>query len=532
MCCSLLAVSCQEEEMGFSQEEIFRGTYERSFVNQFGNIDPNQTWDFSPYGRLYANNSAVTRAVDYKGTTYPPYFEPIEGWEDETTHTPNTYYEVPSKLLEWMDNNILDDGANTGHSKLISGNFSFVWQAGQVLEILPVWQGDCGQVYSLSILMDDEEEVIWERNDGMEIQNSVDGDWIDISTTGNFKYRGTTYKLGYTGSSTVGIRVKPILITDDMLKGMGVTNPDLQELKLKLNITTGMGWKCTSSEYSCDGDYATSTGVVHCDNKTTGTQSRIGLINIPSDSIDVPEGYQKWLLGCEDAMHSSVCDWDYNDVVFLIAGKVTEPIYKEGEVERTIEKRYMVEDLTGYADFDFNDIVVDLKETYKLKYKKDEWDGVITWDTTRYNRKQVATIKHLCGTVPMQVKIGNYSLPKITNPVDQEQTKKELAGETVDAKTFWENPDQRKVGSGWSPNASFELTNLNWNVDRNNLSVSVWTNKEGDTQSANYTPWTATFPAAGKVPYIIATDVKREWLPEMTNATQEWWDALNSNTTY
>lgn len=524
--------------MGFTQEEIFRGAYEHSFVDQFGEIDPNQTWDFSPYGRLYAGSRALTRAADNNGTVYPANYEPVEGWADEASTTPNTYYEVPSELLTWMENNILAEGS---HTDLINGNFSFIWQAGQVLEIIPVWQGACGQMYSLSIVMNGIEQVIWSRNDGMQVKTNQNDNWAEIATTDNapISVRSgntyTTYYRGCTDANTTGIRAKPVLITDDMLVSMGVENPDLQELTLKLNITKGMVYRGAGSDYSCDGDYCTSSGEIHCSkNRKTGTQSRIGLINIPDASLSVPSGYQKWLLGCEDTMHlPSDMDWDYNDVVFLIAGKVTKPIKTDdetGQVERTIEKRYMVEDLTGYADFDFNDIVVDLKETYKLTYTKkgDE----ITYGTTKIDRKQVATIKHLCGTVPIQVKIGEFELPKIMNPVDQEQTRKELAREKVDnAKTWWENPGE--VGSGWSPEVSFDLDDFNWDPDENNLWVVVWKDKDMATsKDATCVPWTATFPAAGQVPYIIATDINLKWLSEGTDATSAWWAALNSNTNY
>lgn len=45
----LTITSCQEEDLGFSQDEIRASVYDRNFIKEYGEISPNQTWDFSTY---------------------------------------------------------------------------------------------------------------------------------------------------------------------------------------------------------------------------------------------------------------------------------------------------------------------------------------------------------------------------------------------------------------------------------------------------------------------------------------------------
>ena len=57
-----IVTSCHDEEVANVEELSFRHAYERNFVKTFGEINPNQTWDFSSYARRN-RNIVLTRAA-------------------------------------------------------------------------------------------------------------------------------------------------------------------------------------------------------------------------------------------------------------------------------------------------------------------------------------------------------------------------------------------------------------------------------------------------------------------------------------
>ena len=47
--------SCQDSEVENIEQVAFQHGYESGFVKTFGNVDPNQTWDFTSYARHQRN---------------------------------------------------------------------------------------------------------------------------------------------------------------------------------------------------------------------------------------------------------------------------------------------------------------------------------------------------------------------------------------------------------------------------------------------------------------------------------------------
>lgn len=193
------------------------------------------------------------------------------------------------------------------------------------------------------------------------------------------------------------------------------------------------------------------------------------------------------IIGCEDATKST--DNDMNDVVFLVYGDPEVP----GEIEITNKeiveektKRYMIEDLGSTDDFDFNDIVVDVTEatTKKLTIENGEITGTETIKTEQY-----AIIRHLGGSIPFQLTIGNTVFDKMEGQIGV-------------------NPDSKHTITGWNP-------------DENNISVIVEGRNNGEV-------YTVTFPAEGEVPMIIATDPDVEWMKERVAITDSWFSALKN----
>jgi hypothetical protein len=191
------------------------------------------------------------------------------------------------------------------------------------------------------------------------------------------------------------------------------------------------------------------------------------------------------LIGCEDA-NLADSDWDMNDVVFLVYGqKIPKPIeITEGTTvydSRTV--RYMVEDLGSTDDFDFNDIVIDVTEN---KAKTPVYtNGVLTsWNEGETTQK--AVIRHLGGTLPFLLTIGNKQLP-------------EMGGQS----TFQT-----------SPNTEYDVTG--WNINSHNISVQV---QQKDNQGVYNN---VVFPRAGEAPMIIAVDPSQNWMPERQSVPESW----------
>lgn len=196
-------------------------------------------------------------------------------------------------------------------------------------------------------------------------------------------------------------------------------------------------------------------------------------------------GNEAMIIGCEDANRAQ-SDWDMNDLVLLVYGKkVPKPIeITEGKtVYESKTVRYMIEDLGATDDFDFNDIVIDVTEsTAKTPiYVNDVLDSWNTGATT-----QKAVIRHLGGTLPFILTIGNTTLP-------------EMGGQD----TFKS-----------SPNLEFDITG--WNINTHNLSVQV-------RQQATSTVYNhVRFPRSGEAPMIIAVDPWQNWMGERQSVPESW----------
>ena len=187
-------------------------------------------------------------------------------------------------------------------------------------------------------------------------------------------------------------------------------------------------------------------------------------------------------VGIEDQqLTNKDCDFDYNDVVLAIVGNpdVPEKIIIENdeyEVPTSITKRYMIEDLGSTDDFDFNDIVVDVTETTVAHHKVTIENGVKTSDEVVSTTKtQKAVIRHLGGTLPFQLTIGDTQL------------------------------DEMQGVLGSDPDAEFTVTG--WIPAQNNVSIQV---KAKDSQM--YT--VLNFPKTGAIPMIFACNDDVEWAAE------------------
>lgn len=247
---------------------------------------------------------------------------------------------------------------------------------------------------------------------------------------------------------------------------------------------------------------------------------------------DLDGGFEYMVIGCEDAgANGKKSDNDYNDLVLLVVGK-TLPT-------QTIRKRYMIEDLGSTLDFDFNDIVVDVTERVAN-----------TADGKKYT--QTAAIRHLRGTIPFRVKIGNQGTfgagDKKGNIMRGhnigELTYDPSLVDAINANYKWEHT---VIISGSSDDKIAKLDALRsnyWNPDANNIYVEVWPSYNSENNQLNDVFWTGAdalkednsnatgnnvqnrriveFPKTGKVPYIIAVDPSVMWMEENISIPEYW----------
>lgn len=224
------------------------------------------------------------------------------------------------------------------------------------------------------------------------------------------------------------------------------------------------------------------------------------------------------VIGCEDA-NGSASDWDYNDVVFLFVGLPKVP-----QITRNVvQKRYMIEDLGSTFDFDFNDIVVDVTDEEIYDIANNKWD-----------RKQVVSIAHLCGTIPFEVHIGNEKIGK------------------------WMGQNNNNSEWGYDPKTDpayatkyvrTYTSNFPWDPQTNNIEVLVWPNAKRVEDAADDTGISSiydsdnnlldikdaqriTFPKTGKYPYIIAFDQDINWMKELQSVPRSWFTTEEIKTDY
>lgn len=646
-------VSCQDEEFGYTQEEIFRSAYERNFEAKYGKIDPNQSWDLSTHARNDWGSCGHTRAMSDRD------FVTLNGG----------YFEIDKSMVTWIESKLPN---NTDNSS--TENFGIIMSAGE-FAIIPLYEnGNTGLGYELHMVVHDgtrqvSDQVVWTRSmdaSRSTIQMKKKGStpcntchehgYVDHGGSDPCQYcDGKGYFPGGTltcpNGCTNGILTEPCpnsnctvySRTDNLGRDATIKCSNCNGRGWVFNLFSpgcsvcgGSGWKKFGSGHpicsSCNGAHVitrncglcqnggvtkcpvcngSKTGGVLCttcggtgstdvvawadlqerettagatairtkptyvDNssapagsvvyfylKATNTVSsyankddnqsslanKMKVIQAekrPANISSDPEtGYR--IIGVEEQSRGTTSSTnknkvDYNDLVFMVVGKPLPQVFEIKNTSdpiplSTIQKRYMFEDFGSNIDWDFNDIVIDAVETKtrKLTVSGGSLSGY------KDSREAMATVKYLCGTLPLQVSFGDgvgtgtYQLPKISDPTDQAQT---IAQLTLDPDNPVNNPTYTGKGDpGWTPKEdikdnegnltdrlefSFSIKDTNWTPSNNKVSLTVWKGNSSDKLGASV--WSSEFPTVGGIPYIIATDVTTEWMDEGEDIDLDFW---------
>ena len=436
-------------------------SYVENFAKKYPNVDLNQSWDFSTKQsdyRMGSNNKVRTRANDGGITA-------------------GNWYEVDNNTLAWMHEQLVE-----GQDNRSLGNPFYMTVPGNDFTIIPIYQGQAGAMWNLHVVVDGVDYLVWEKSNSeiqkgdIQIKDGDSDEWHNLHGGGqSWETWNSLYNTD--GSDKWLADGKQNLVT--AVRSIPFTFHDFPvgaEMYFYLDVTV-------SGSGDWDGKYHEINNVGAHESSLKGQM--LALQDVPRPA-NIAEDNEVMIIGCEDADLKD-SDWDCNDVVFLVYGKtVPKPIkIEEGdEIEEVKTVRYMIEDLGSTDDFDFNDIVVDVTEirTISPTYT----NGVVTaWNEK--GKRQEAIVRHLGGTLPFVLKIGN----------------KEYAAGGQD--TFQTSPDLKLDDvTGW--------TGLN---GAHNVSIEVeQKNSEG--------VFKVQFPKAGEAPMIIAVDPSQGWMTERQSVPADW----------
>lgn len=471
---SMVACSNNQDVFdGGAIEKTAKQSYAENFAKKYPNVDMNQNWDFSSKQsdyRIASGNKAHTRAGEGGITT-------------------GSWYEVDNNTLAWMHEQLVE-----GQDNRKLGNPFYMTVPGNDFTIIPIYQGQAGAMWNLHVVVDGVDYLVWEKINKTSLGGS-DENVQDETKTGTIQIKDKDNDEWHNlhGGGQSWETWNSLYNTDGSDKWLADGSQNLvtavrsipytfhdfpvgAEMYFYLDVTV-------SGSGDWDGKYHEINNVGAHESSLKGQM--LALQNVPRPA-NIADDNEVMIIGCEDADLKD-SDWDCNDVVFLVYGKtVPKPIkIEEGdEIEEVKTVRYMIEDLGSTDDFDFNDIVVDVTEirTISPTYT----NGVVTkWNEK--GKRQEAVIRHLGGTLPFVLKIGN---------------KEYAAG---GQETFQTSPDLKLDDvTGW--------TGLN---GVHNVSIEV-------EQKNNEGVFKVQFPRAGEAPMIIAVDPLQNWMPERQSVPEDW----------
>ena len=339
------------------QNEKQKNDYATNFVKRYGEIDPNQTWDFATMAPISGLPSTSTRAAGDGGATSVSVIKQSSGT-----------MRIEKDVIDWMHEEF-KAGANNSKK----GSPFYLKTQEQTFTIVPFYQGIASYYWELWMNVGGVNVQVWSKNQDL------------------------TYKTSENGTSEAmtnnGVPAEAIEVNAPTYTYQATAN---QSLYFYLKI-----WK-KGSKTTDNPDVTTSS----LDKKMLALEGALRPAGVPIDN-------KVTIIGCEDAT-----DNDYEDLVFLIYGKPTPPITPVDETEITETKRYMMEDLGTTDDFDFNDIVVDVQNVYTQKiYLQPTANG--GWEESRRDdpvyKGQRAIVRAAGGVYDFTLKIGNTTWTKSQN---------------------------------------------------------------------------------------------------------------------
>lgn len=352
----LLITSCSHEadfdSTAYVQQK--KNEYAQNFVKKYGEINPNQTWDFTTGATLGETTRVGETSEVYvcKGLDF--------GLEETVTPTWNGYtysYNVTKNkdIYNTIKNKLKDGDTHTGQKAVLVA-------PGNPFVIYPLTvQGK--YTHKLYVKVGNTSYLLYDKN------------W-------------TIYDRPFCNGMLIGFNILGQKVRANM-KGIYVDVPAGTRIEVYLD--------------NVNGGNKPNVGTA------TGNAILVDAGNAKPEGIEIHDNSTVEYIGIEDVNDG---DNDFNDVVLTMVGYPNVPeevIIKEDEYteKTTLSKRYMVEDLGDLDDFDFNDIVIDMIENTTTTHKVTTTNGTITSDDVTTTKEQKAFLRHRGGIYPFSVKIGN-----------------------------------------------------------------------------------------------------------------------------
>ncbi len=378
----------------------------------------------------------------------------------------DTWYEIPSNTRALM-NTVFNEGKDNTNN-FMKGTFFEMTIPENDFFILPIYMGESGGNFSLCMHVDGyKDQVVWKKWQGLRYtENSNTNKWSELSSTSNRNGKNL-YGVDRIQSKPIKISVK------DLPKG--------EKMYFYLYITEA------ASGYNKKGD------VMSCANgyikEYEFTSDDLTPSALPGVKVD--SQVECKFFGCEDASTSKT-DKDCNDVVFLCYGQPHVPqSAKVKDLTLVKAKRYMIEDLGVANDKDFNDVVVDVIQTFDAQIKTYD-DGTPLQGFENPDYKLVSTkaeVRALGGKLNFELKISNTTWKKSDTFEDFTQM---LGTSTPDLNAEPLHVIENITGYDFKAN-NVELTVFN---DGNKVARKI------------------DFPETGDYPLMIATSLDEIWSKE------------------
>lgn len=473
-------VACTNNDLFDSTaiEQNAKATYAENFAKKYPNVDLNQNWDYSTKTSYFSFGNDMSRALTRAAVDY--------------NFVAGSWYEVDNNTLAWMHEKLTEGQDNRNLGKPF-----YMTVPGNEFTIIPIFQGEAGARWDLHVVVNGVDIKLWEKvsyetlgsqtpgnenpHGTIQIKDADSDEWHDM--------HGQWYSWGYGHWNSLYNTSGEDKKTFDWSQDNIVTAVRSIPYTFR-NLPVGAEMYFYLEVTESGSDFVNTWGdgkSIHYINNVGAKQSSVNGMMLALQDVPRPANidpsHEAMIIGCEDAdLEDS--DWDLNDLVLLVYGpKVPKPIeITEGTTvydSKTV--RYMIEDLGATDDFDFNDIVIDVTES--VAKTPIYTNGVLTsWNTGATTQK--AVIRHLGGTLPFQLTIGNTQL------------------------------EERQGVLGADPNEVIEISG--WNINTHNISINV--QQKGNVGVYNH----VKFPKAGEAPMIIAVDPSQTWMSERKSVPEDW----------
>ena len=467
-------MSCSKDMTSLSYEEVQKQTYSANFVAKYGDISPNQSWDFTTGDRQLATRSFTTiktevleNGIDFGDVSQIQSVVKDSRWHHTEIQIPGNV-EKNAQLLNAMVKALPEAKAKTGKpAVLVAPSNGFY--------IFPFFSGGC-LTYDLMVKVGDEDPV-----------KVFSKDWINFQTI-----NGMPKDNVYADGGTVN------------MKGIYVEAPVGTRVEVYIDNIYCHTEAAGSSAYN-----KPLPAPANVAGTTNGRAIYVDLdeeVMPELDGIELMENAVVKYIGIEDIATSRPLNFstdnDFNDLVLAVVGNPDVPQEKvitedKYEVKTCKTKRYMIEDLGATDDFDFNDVVVDVEDYTIETHKVTRENGVIKTDevieTTTAPTK--AIIRAMGGTIDFELTIGNTKWVKSENDFD--------------VKTMYNTQGDIDYNKEL---AVFEVTG--WDYDANNIGIRVM-GKDGQL-------FDIQFPKEGEAPMMIAVDPTQKWMGERNSVPNTW----------